>query len=348
MFTIIPVIYAIVVYRRLLAYDDYHIPGNIKPYGYDATTEVTEFPSILSAPEPYDPTNPKPAAGSRQRSLSALSANSFRLSFSSRPVSGTYVPAQQQEQQQQQLKTPTPELERRPSYDHRRSTQFDQYVAARRSSAGAMSLRASVENALDNGFGWEEDPRLKQRDSAISMGTVSASRPRGSSNPLGRQPSVEASLSAVSTSTVSPSPIHGEADSITTSATPTRESSLNSGATVPHSLVSVPEAHEEDEASLHQHHYEQLEYQQQILSYFPDNRASTGGLKMELGDLSAEDRQALLGNHNRSDSGGSGSRSRQGSRTPPHGGSRGASRLERLEGLEDVELENDRRRRGGA
>ena len=294
---------------------------------------------MTSPPEPYDPTNPNPAGQTRQRSHSALSATSLRLSFSARPSS----PVQPQTQQRQEGNTRPTDLERRASYDHRRSTRFDEYVAARRQSAGAASLRASVEHALDSGFGWEEDQVIKPKDSFISAGTVAASRPSGSSNPLGRQPSVEASLSAVSTSTTAHN--HGEAESVTTSTTPTRESSLNSGVTVPHSLVSVPEAHEEEDAS-HNQHYKQYQFPETSPSYFAQQRGSAG-LKMGLVDISPEDRQALLSHHNRSDSGGSGRNSRRQSRSPPNGGSRSASRMEELGGLEEVELENGRRRREG-
>ena len=295
---------------------------------------------MSSLPEPYDPTNPRPTGQTRQRSHSALSATSLRLSFSGRPEPRGPSPAPPQ---MQQRNVPPADLERRPSYDHRRSTQFDEYVAARRQSAGAMSLRESVEHALGNGFGWDEESTIKPKDSFVSAGTVAASRPRGSSNPLGRQPSVEASLSAVSTSTVAPN--HGEADSVATSTTPTRESSLNSGVTVPHSLVSVPEAHEEDEASHGHQFYKQYQYQESSPGYFTQQRGS-GGLKMGLMDLNPDDRQALL-SHQRSESGGSGHGSRRHSRSPPNGGSRSASRMEQLEGLEDVELESGRRRRDG-
>ncbi|RYP08690.1 hypothetical protein DL765_008713 [Monosporascus sp. GIB2] len=220
-FTIIPLIYSIIAYRRVLTYDLYYLPGNVKPFGYDAAAEDTAYPSMIEAAEPYDPTNPKQNISTRQRSLSALSANTIRLSFSSKRDSGSHSP--QQPQQEQPVRS---EIGRRPSYDHRRSTQFDEYVARRLSESG-MSLKSSVERALGGEFGWEDGRSSGPRDSIVITGAVASlqARPRG--NSLGRQPSFEVSISNVST--------------------PTRELSVNSGATVPHSLVSVPEAHEEEE-----------------------------------------------------------------------------------------------------
>ncbi|RYO84005.1 hypothetical protein DL766_001871 [Monosporascus sp. MC13-8B] len=220
-FTIIPLIYSIIAYRRVLDYDLYYLPGNVKPFGYDAAAEDTAYPSTVEAAEPYDPTNPKQNFSTRPRSLSALSANTVRLSFSSKRDSGSHTPQQPQQEQSAQ-----PEIGRRPSYDHRRSTQFDEYVARRLSESG-MSLKSSVERALSGEFGWEDGRSSGPRDSIVVTGAVASlqARPRG--NSLGRQPSVEVSISNVST--------------------PTRELSVNSGAAVPHSLVSVPEAHEEEE-----------------------------------------------------------------------------------------------------
>ncbi|KAF2963455.1 hypothetical protein GQX73_g10127 [Xylaria multiplex] len=58
-FTIIPLIYATITYRRLLNYDDYHLPGNHKAFGFTNIEEPTEdrFSRHLSLPGPYDPTS---------------------------------------------------------------------------------------------------------------------------------------------------------------------------------------------------------------------------------------------------------------------------------------------------
>ncbi|RYP76968.1 hypothetical protein DL770_007142 [Monosporascus sp. CRB-9-2] len=276
LFTIILLIYSVIAYRRVLAYDLYHLPGNVKPFGYDASAEDTIYPSMVEATEPYDPTNPKQNFSTRQRSLSALPANTIRLSFSSKRDSGSHIPQQQQQEQEQPDR---PEMERRPSYDHKRSTQFDEYVA-RRLSEGGMSLKSSVERALGGEFGWEDDPNRRPRDSILGTGTVASlqARPRG--NSLGRQSSFEVSISSVTT--------------------PTRELSVNSGATVPHSLVSVPEAHEEEEIDAH----------------------AAQGRSAAVGEA----HKALLG---------SGPVSRSHSRSPPD-----CLRIGHLNGLEEVKLES--------
>ncbi|RYP05401.1 hypothetical protein DL764_003826 [Monosporascus ibericus] len=227
LFTIIPLIYSVIAYRRVLAYDLYHLPGNVKPFGYDASSADTIYPSMVEATEPYDPTNPKQNVSTRQRSLSALSANTIRLSFSSKRDSGSHTPQQQQREQEQPAR---PEMEPRRSYDHKRSTQFDEYVARRVSESG-MSLKSSVERALGGEFGWDDDPNRRPRDTIVGSGTVASLQVRPRENSLGRQSSFEVSISSATT--------------------PTRELSVNSGATAPHSLVSVPEAHEEEDIHAH-------------------------------------------------------------------------------------------------
>ncbi|KAI0024004.1 hypothetical protein F4780DRAFT_798234 [Xylariomycetidae sp. FL0641] len=68
--TTIPLIYSVIIYRRLLTYDEYHLPGNVKPFGYasaeDGLAEDTAYRSSsgsvnalttsTSTPTPYDPT----------------------------------------------------------------------------------------------------------------------------------------------------------------------------------------------------------------------------------------------------------------------------------------------------
>ncbi|OTB18058.1 hypothetical protein K445DRAFT_45189, partial [Daldinia sp. EC12] len=100
-FTIIPTFYSVIIYRRLLSYDDYHLPGNVKPYGYASAEEPEETAyrsSWLDAPVPYDPTNPSTTV-TRPRSPPAVQ----------------------------------PMMERRKSYDHKRDTAFDEYVRRRSS-----------------------------------------------------------------------------------------------------------------------------------------------------------------------------------------------------------------------
>ncbi|KAI1645257.1 uncharacterized protein F4817DRAFT_344191 [Daldinia loculata] len=221
-FTIIPTFYSVTIYRRLLSYDDYHIPGNIKPYGYASSEEPEETAyrsSWLEPPVPYDPTNPSVTV-TRPRSLSAASRH-ISLALSSHPPSPQPTPPAVE-----------PMTERRASYNHKRDTQFDEYVRRRSSSY----TKSDVERALGVEFGWEDT--RDQRDSVISAGAVSVlqSRPRGDSLSI-RQASLQASLSR-----------NGSTATTTTTTTTISTASLDAQIEMAraHSLNSVPEAHEED------------------------------------------------------------------------------------------------------
>ncbi|KAI1476404.1 hypothetical protein F4774DRAFT_392868 [Daldinia eschscholtzii] len=223
-FTIIPTFYSVIIYRRLLSYDDYHLPGNVKPYGYASAEEPEETAyrsSWLDAPVPYDPTNPSTTV-TRPRSLSAASRH-ISLALSSHPTSPPASPPAVQ-----------PMMERRKSYDHKRDTAFDEYVRRRSSSY----TKADVERALGVEFGWEES--RNQRDSVISSGEVAVLQPRARGDSLStRQGSLQASLSR-----------NGSSSTTTTTTTTTTNSTITleaqNGMIRAHSLNSVPEAHEED------------------------------------------------------------------------------------------------------
>ncbi|KAI0886459.1 uncharacterized protein GGS22DRAFT_113836 [Annulohypoxylon maeteangense] len=217
-FTIIPAIYSYIIYRRLLSYDDYHIPGNVKPYGYASEPEDTAYRSSwLEPPVPYDPTNP--GGVTRPRALSAASRR-LSLSLSSRAASP-------------QLTPPTPERvpgERRGSYTHKRDTQFDEYV--KRRSSGYTKL--DVERALGVEFGWEDTQDT--RDSMISSGSVTISQARARGDSLStQQASMEAIISRNSSTATT-----------TTNTNSTVTLDAPSGMVRAHSLNSVPEAQEEE------------------------------------------------------------------------------------------------------
>ncbi|KAI1086845.1 hypothetical protein F5B19DRAFT_487187 [Rostrohypoxylon terebratum] len=222
-FTIIPAIYSVIIYRRLLSYDDYHIPGNVKPYGYANDSIDTSYRSSwLEPPVAYDPTNP--GATTRPRALSAASRR-ISLSFSSRAASP-------------QLSPPLAEhnpAERRSSYTHKRDTQFDEYV--KRRSSGYTKL--DVDRALGVEFGWEDTHDA--RDSVINSGSVNIVQARARCDSLStQQASIEASISRnSSTATTSTN---------TTNSTATLEAP--NGMVRAHSLNSVPEAQEEEASAL--------------------------------------------------------------------------------------------------
>ncbi|KAK6952859.1 hypothetical protein Daesc_005154 [Daldinia eschscholtzii] len=208
----------------VLIYDDYHLPGNVKPYGFASAEEPEETAyrsSWLDAPVPYDPTNPSTTV-TRPRSLSAASRH-ISLALSSHPTSPPASPPAVQ-----------PMMERRKSYDHKRDTAFDEYVRRRSSSY----TKADVERALGVEFGWEES--RDQRDSVISSGEIAVLQPRARGDSLStRQGSLQASLSR-----------NGSSSTTTTTTTTTTNSTVTleaqNGMIRAHSLNSVPEAHEED------------------------------------------------------------------------------------------------------
>ncbi|KAI0377240.1 hypothetical protein F5Y04DRAFT_264942 [Hypomontagnella monticulosa] len=278
-FTLIPVFYSVVIYRRLLNYDDYHIPGNVKPYGYASAEDPEETAyrsSWLEAPAPYDPTDPS-AVATRPRSLSAASRRiSLSLGGRSRGTSPQPSPP-----------AVDPVLERRASYDHKRDTQFDEYVR-RRSS---VYTKDDVDRALGIEFGWEDG--RDQRDSVVSAGSVpvAQARPRGDSLST-RQVSVEASISRSSSSSTT----NTASNSIATLETP-------GGMARAHSLNSVPEAHEEEDGDLGSGRKKASQGQVDLLSGDRISRSSSGASRKSVG------------------------------------------RIEPVEGLEEIELENRKRRR---
>ncbi|KAI1757613.1 hypothetical protein F4782DRAFT_135860 [Xylaria castorea] len=288
-FTIIPLIYAIITYRRLLNYDDYHLPGNHKAFGFASLEEGIEDRSSIhfNPPTPYDPTN-QPlgtttmiTGGEPQTRGRSVSLGSRRISLSlSRNASVSPHPSP--------LSDAAPEP--RTSYDHRRDTQFEDYLARRVSQ---KSLQNDVKRALGDEFGFGDLPspaeptKTNARGEVVSSGAVPAghvSRPRMSS--IGRQVSYEAIVGGTNGSP------------IVTLTTPPEEA-LQRGT----SLNSVPEAHEEED-----HHASERVTRKRSVS---------------------ESQQALLGD--------SDSESRSGRRSPP--------RIERIEGLEDIELDIKKRRR---
>ncbi|KAI0867148.1 hypothetical protein F4860DRAFT_19826 [Xylaria cubensis] len=289
-FTIIPLIYAAIIYRRLLNYDDYHLPGNHKAFGFAPLEEGIEDRSSLhlNPPTPYDPTN-QPlgmttvvTGGEPQTRGRSISLGSRRISLSlSRNASVSPHPSPALDVAQEPYTT----------YDHKRDTQFESYLAHR---ASQNSLQNDIKRALGDEFGFGDLPspaepiKTNARGEVVSSGAVPAghaSRPRVSA--IGRQVSYEAILGGTNGSP------------IVTLTTPPEET-LQRGT----SLNSVPEAHEEED------HYA--------------NKAVTTRKRSV-----SESQQALLGDSN--------SDSRSGRRSPP--------RIERVEGLEDIELDIKKRRR---
>ncbi|KAI1468290.1 uncharacterized protein F4812DRAFT_361495 [Daldinia caldariorum] len=281
-FTIIPTFYSFTIYRRLLSYDDYHIPGNVKPYGYASTEDPEETAyrtSWREAPTPYDPTNPYVTV-TRPRSMSAVSCR-ISVALGSQPSSPQT--------------TPPPTTERPMSYDHKRDTKFDEYVQRRSRSYS----KADVERALGVEFGWEDT--RDQRDSIINSGTISVLQVRARGDSLStRQGSLQASLSRnTSSSTTTTTTTTSAATSNPSNPTPTLEA--QNAMLRAHSLISVPEVHEED--------------------------GDFGSIWNMIGSKTGESQETLLGNDEVSRSSSGASRYDR-------------ERMEQVEGLEVVQLES--------
>ncbi|KAI2631217.1 hypothetical protein GGS21DRAFT_170003 [Xylaria nigripes] len=240
LFTIIPLIYAIIIYRRLLKYDDYHLPGNHKAFGFANIEEEggERFPPRRSAPYiSPDIANRDSAVLTttgdepqwRDRSMS-IGSHRISLSFGSNATPST----------------PSSPLEQRTSYDHKRDTQFDAYVARRLSQdrgrfRDSMPSQGDVKRALGDEFGFTQllmsadSAKINPNGEIISSGAVHvahASQPRTSS--IGRQASLEAFITCSTRQTGYNSPV-----GVTT---PTGDA-LQRG----QSLNSVPEAREEED-----------------------------------------------------------------------------------------------------
>ncbi|KAI0160177.1 hypothetical protein GGR57DRAFT_499590 [Xylariaceae sp. FL1272] len=236
-FSVIPLFYAIRIYRHLLTYDDYHLPYNHKGYGFAGAEEgVDEASSMYTMdqmpPTPYDPTDVSFGntttitaapleSRSRANSLSQVGrriSQTFNLSTSPQPSPPIPPPAVDQ---------------RRTSYDHKRDTQFEDYLARRQSTHSSghvrnsfdssnVSLHEDVRRAMGTEFGWP--------DTSSHPGSMKSQHA-----PMGRHASVEAFVS---------SPHQNGSPSLTvTVTTPPEEGSQQHG----HSLIMVPESHEEED-----------------------------------------------------------------------------------------------------
>ncbi|KAI1173099.1 hypothetical protein F4777DRAFT_467784 [Nemania sp. FL0916] len=270
-FTIIPLLYAIFTYRRLLSYDDYHLPGNHKAFGFPPVVEETVddrwSAHLLSPPVPYDPTSPglgvtttitggeSASATTRGRSVSI---GSHRISLSlTRPLSISPHPS------------PSPPndtavvQERRVSYDHKRDTQFELYAARRKSQRSSHSHRrdgSNVSNISNSGSGYfdHEDVHRAMEDefgfsdlpTPVLLHDTPAPSRAGSvkvTSNMKRKTSYEATLVSVgsnsSSSLLSP-PVVVTTPPTGSSGGNSSDSSLRRGLSL--NLRSVPEAGEDD------------------------------------------------------------------------------------------------------
>ncbi|KAK8111909.1 uncharacterized protein PG998_008366 [Apiospora kogelbergensis] len=161
-FTIVTAIYGVIVYRRMLIYDDYHIPHNAKPFGFAAPEETAYDPqrgSLNASPEPVGK-----ISESRSRGNSFISVR--------RSVSGE-VPQISLSPQ------PRPDNERRTSFDHKRDTQYEDYV---RKLSGSFQ-KEDIERALGSNIDWNE---RRPSDTIVNTGLVPSALARPRANSGGR------------------------------------------------------------------------------------------------------------------------------------------------------------------
>lgn len=352
----VPLIYAIIVYRRLLGYDDYHLPGNHKAYGFTAVEEGAEerrSSAHLSPPTPYDPT------GLTLGTTTTVTGGEPRtrdrsVSFGSRRISLNFTrPAGVSPQPSPPL--PLPLDERRVSYDHKRDTQFEAYTARRASqhtsrhnSSGSGSGSGSYHNnddvsrALGDEFGFSDLPSPSPAEPGrvvvgaggrgggggeiVSAGAVHAAhapRPRVSSIGMARQTSYEAVLSAAGPASAGPK----FAVTVTTppGEGPRRGRSLNLGY--------IPE--EED----HHHHHHQHHYQYQNQHHYGEGQGEDQDQDqgrenfIAAGNAGANEKANATGRVGRRRAVSESQQALLGA-----GQDGDASAMERGEGLEDVEL----------
>ncbi|UNI17691.1 hypothetical protein JDV02_004015 [Purpureocillium takamizusanense] len=155
------VLYAVLTYRRLSAYDDYARPVNVKGYGFsDGIDRDFSYSSRLSVDN-----NTRRGSTTPSRLSIGSIGGGFNVSH--------YCAASGSEDEAVHMQT----MQRTPSsYSHERDTQFDEYVA-RRSSLGNSTLKAEVERALSS-----ELDRGSGSPDAIVMGSgVVKTRLRGQS-----------------------------------------------------------------------------------------------------------------------------------------------------------------------
>lgn len=176
---LIPGIYSLVIYRRLVTYDDYHHPANVKHFGFKDDRSDFELGNSteISAQGPAKRASFISIRSNRSRSHSAASLASLHTTDTS---------YQSQTQGQGGRPLSLAEAGRRESYNHMRDTTFDAYMAERQS----QTFKDDVDRAIGAEFGWGSSPGdglglrpnsiIERSDSVIGSGVVPGARARDS------------------------------------------------------------------------------------------------------------------------------------------------------------------------
>lgn len=204
LFNLFGLIYAIVTYVRVSAFDEYSHPANVKHYGF--SNDDTAYPSQTSRLSTYTVDVSSGGRPNPQRNTSSasntLSLSGLKHSLSIRRQSGT--PGMEADLGDGISNQPSIALDnvgRRTSYNHERDTDFDEFLKRHSST----SLKNHVDRALSTEFGWGDSPTSTSTgpmntpgsDGSIVLGSgiVKAGRPRGDSN--SRSTSYDSPLVAV-------------------------------------------------------------------------------------------------------------------------------------------------------
>ncbi|KAJ2898433.1 uncharacterized protein MKZ38_003940 [Zalerion maritima] len=214
---LLPLIYTIIVYRRVAEFEEYSHPANIKHYGFSG--EDTTYPSQTSRPTSYNPGGLEAGAAYEDRpenrrmssASSAFSISTLKHSMSratKRESVAFHDDGDLGDGRGSQPPIPLDALgARRTSYNHERDTQFDDFL--RRHSS--VSMKSQIDKTLAAEFGWgDKSPTATTPGSAgtpgtpqtassgnsgvLGAGVVKTGRPRGGSN---RSMSHEAQLITV-------------------------------------------------------------------------------------------------------------------------------------------------------
>ena len=176
--TIAAGVYSIVTFRRLLKYDDYHHPANVKHFGFSnnelemghgASQNQRAGDLGGGALRPGLAPTEYPSQTSRSRPHSVAStATSLDSSLPTLYTPGSDYHGGGADP----LGTPGD----RSSYNHERDTKFEAYVS-RRASVG---LKEEIDRAMRAEFGWGSGGRttVDRSDSVVGSGTVASARAR--------------------------------------------------------------------------------------------------------------------------------------------------------------------------
>ncbi|ETS85816.1 hypothetical protein PFICI_03841 [Pestalotiopsis fici W106-1] len=225
-FTIVPIIYGTIVFRRLSKLDEYHLQHNVKAFGFSSEYDTSYNPKRTSLndadPEAlYDPG----------------STSSRRQSFSLKNVipskSTTVEPAKT---------SPKPAMERRESYNHERDTKFDEYIARRASISSAQE--GGIDLGLGSEFGGASGTRSRGNsltrtswdpNTALSMMDAATQQIPARGHALNAVPEsleeedIAGSTKSTTTTTTSPPRSRPVSETITGAGTVDRHASVNSG-----------------------------------------------------------------------------------------------------------------------